>query len=132
MKILIVEDEFTCRKLLQLYLSKYGQCFIASNGLEAIEAVEQSIIENDPYDLICMDIMMPEMNGQDALRQIRDFEKQMEISSEDEVMVIMTTALDKSKEVVKAFYEGGVSAYFVKPFKLSDLEKELRVLRLID
>jgi two-component system chemotaxis response regulator CheY len=132
MRVLIVEDDFASRRILQTFLNSYGECHVAVNGVEAIEAFQQAWQESDPYDLICMDIMMPEMNGQDALRKIRDIEKQMGITSDDEVRVIMTTALDKSKEVVKAFYEGGVSAYFVKPFQLEDLEKELRVLRLIE
>lgn len=132
MRVLIVEDDFASRRILQTFLNAYGECHVAVNGVEAVEAFQQAWQESNPYDLICMDIMMPEMNGQDALRKIRDMEKQMGISSDDEVKVIMTTALDKSKEVVKAFYEGGVSAYFVKPFQLEDLEKELKVLRLIE
>jgi two-component system chemotaxis response regulator CheY len=132
MRVLIVEDDFASRNILQSFLSAHGECHVAVNGLEAIEAFRQAWDESQPYDLICMDIMMPEMNGQEALRQIRNIEKQMGISNEEEVTVIMTTALDNSKEVVKAFYEGGVSAYFVKPFKLADLEKELRILQLID
>jgi two-component system chemotaxis response regulator CheY len=131
MRVLIVEDDFASRRILQTFLGAHGECHVAVNGLEAIEAFKQAWEESQPYDLICMDIMMPEMNGQEALRQIRDLEKQMGVKSENEAKVIMTTALDRSKEVVKAFYEGGVSAYFVKPFKLEDLEKELKVLRLI-
>jgi two-component system chemotaxis response regulator CheY len=131
MRVLIVEDDFASRRILQTFLGAYGECHVAVNGIEAIEAFKQAWEESQPYDLICMDIMMPEMNGQEALRQIRDLEKQMRVKSENETKVIMTTALDRSKEVVKAFYEGGVSAYFVKPFKLEDLEKELKVLRLI-
>ena len=62
-KTLIVEDDFACRKALQIFLSEYGNCFIAVNGCEAVEAVRQALDEDQPYDLICLDIMMPEMDG---------------------------------------------------------------------
>ena len=132
MRVLIVEDDFASRRILQTFLESYGECHIAVNGIEAVDAFQKAWQESQPYDLICMDIMMPEMNGQDALRQIREIEKQMDIGNEDAVKVIMTTAIDKSRDVVTAFYEGGVSAYFVKPFNIEDLEKELKVLRLIE
>jgi two-component system chemotaxis response regulator CheY len=68
MKILVVEDDFTSRILLQRYLSSYGDCHIAINGKEAVGAFKDSLKENQPYDLICMDIIMPEMSGQEALK----------------------------------------------------------------
>ena len=132
MRVLIVEDDFASRRILQTFLSRHGECHVAVNGFEAIEAFQQAWQASEPYDLICMDIMMPEMNGQEALRRIRDLEKEMGIGHDAAVKVIMTTALDKTKEVVKAFSEGGVLAYFVKPFQLDDLQKELQVLRLIE
>ena len=69
MKTLIVEDDFTSRLLLQELLKKYGRSHIAVNGLEAVEAVRLALDENEPYDLICLDILMPQMDGQLALRE---------------------------------------------------------------
>ncbi len=70
MKCLIVEDDFTARKLLLACLSKHAECDVAVNGKEAIQAFYTAIKEK-PYDLLCLDIYMPEMDGQEALRVIR-------------------------------------------------------------
>lgn len=68
MKIFIVEDEFICRHLLQIYLKDYGQSFVAVNGAKAVAAFTQALDENTPYGLICLDIIMPVMNGCEALK----------------------------------------------------------------
>jgi two-component system chemotaxis response regulator CheY len=63
MRTLIVEDDFTSRLLLQSFLSVYGECHIAVNGREAVAAFRAAQERPQAYDLICMDIMMPEMDG---------------------------------------------------------------------
>lgn len=129
---LIVEDDFVSRKILQKILSQFGECDIATNGLEAIEAFKLAREHSRPYDLICMDIMMPVIDGQKALREIRQIEKDLGLRSNEAVKVIMTTALNDKKEVVDAFYKGEAASYFVKPFEVDEFIKELRVLDLLD
>ena len=63
MKTLIVEDDFTSRLLLQELLRRFGPCHVAVNGVEAVDAVTAALTANAPYDLICLDIMMPVMGG---------------------------------------------------------------------
>lgn len=132
MRTLIVEDDFVSRKILENVLKKYGACDFAINGLEAIAVFRRALDETRPYDLICMDIMMPELSGQDALRQIRQIEKQMGVAVGDAVKVFMTTALNETKEVIDALYKGGASAYFVKPIHIDHLIKELKSAELIN
>ncbi|THB67266.1 MAG: response regulator [Desulfovibrio sp.] len=131
MKVLIVEDDFTSRKLLQTILSPYGDCDIAVNGKEAVEAFSQAYASDAPYDLICMDIMMPEMDGQEALKQIRTIERESGVRGAGEVMVIMTTALDDPKNVVEAYYKGGATSYIPKPIDKQLFIHLLRNLGLI-
>lgn len=130
LKILIVEDDITCRKLLQTFLSKYGDCFVTINGREAVEAVKTAFEEESPYDLICLDIMMPEMDGHEALNLIRQIEHDRGIVGLDSVKVIVTTALDNSANVMGAF-KSGCEAYIVKPFSKQKLLDEMQKLGLI-
>lgn len=131
MKALVVEDDFASRKLLQKILSPYGEVDIAVNGVEAIEAFSRSLEDGEPYDLICMDIMMPEMDGQTALKRIRAFEREKNIAPVDEAKVIMTTALDDPKNVVEAYYKGGATSYVPKPIDKQMLLHLLKNLGLI-
>lgn len=129
MKCLIVEDDFTARKLMQIYLSEFGKCFVAVNGKEAVQAVTQAFDEDEPYDLIALDIMMPEMDGIEALKAIRNLEKERGITGLDTVKVIMTTAKGQSQDIFDAF-NTGCEAYLIKPIRKPDLIDEIRKLGL--
>ncbi|MDM8515384.1 response regulator [Desulfobacterales bacterium HSG16] len=131
MKILIVEDDFIARRLLKDILSPYGECDTVVDGDEAIQAFRLAWDDNQPYELICMDIMMPKMDGQQALLGIRKIEKDLEVRGSDEVKIIMMTALGDPKSVVDAYYKGGATSYLVKPIEKSKLLKEIRLLGLI-
>lgn len=130
MRCLIVEDEFTARKLLQVYLSDYGDCFVAVNGHEAVEAFRDALKEKKPYDLICLDIMMPGMNGHETLKAIRRIESEHGIAGLDGVKVIMTTASDDSKDVMGAF-RSGCEVYLVKPVERENLLEEVEKMGLL-
>ncbi len=131
MRVLIVEDDFSSRKILQTILSAHGTCDIAVDGKEAIEAYKMSWLNSSPYDLICMDIMMPNVDGLQALAAIRDIEKEMDVKEKDAVKVIMTTALDDPRTVVESYYKLGATSYIVKPIGKQKLLQELEKLGLI-
>ncbi len=130
MKILIAEDEFISRTLLTEMLSGYGVCHVAANGREAIEAVE-NCIAGERYDLVCLDIMMPEMDGQEVLSKIRSLEEEYGLSGENTIKVIMTTALDDSSNIMQAFTKGHCEAYLTKPINKEQLVEHLKELELI-
>ncbi len=130
MKTLLVEDDFTSRKLMNALLAKFGEVDIAANGQEAIDAVKISLEEHQPYDLICLDIMMPGKNGLQALKEIRALETENHIPSEKGVKVIMVTALGDKKMVVEAARHG-CSAYIIKPVTKSRLHEEMENIGLI-
>ncbi len=132
MRVLVVEDDFTSRKILQKILGPYGEVDIAVNGLEAVQAFTQSLDDANPYDLICMDIMMPEMDGQTALKKIRSLEKERGIVPAQEVKIVMTTALDDPKNVVEAYYKGGATSYVPKPIDKHMLLHLLKSLGVIE
>jgi two-component system, chemotaxis family, chemotaxis protein CheY len=131
MRFLVAEDDFTSRMLLQTHLSRFGRCDVVVNGKEAVAAFRLALKEDDPYELLCLDIMMPEMDGQEALRQIRQHEKLRGVRQQDEVKIVMTTALDSPHDVFKAYFNNGCTSYIVKPISSDRLFDELRNMGVI-
>ncbi len=129
-RYLIVDDDPVCRELLKAILSQYGRCDVAYDGQEAVDAVRLALEDGAPYDLVCLDIMMPGSSGHDALRAIRAVERERGIGGSDGVKVIMTTALRDSKHCVRAFREG-CESYVTKPIREGDLLACMRDLGLV-
>ena len=130
-KILIAEDDMVSRKFLSKILSEYGECDIVVDGLEAVEAFMMSSKENEPYDIICLDIMMPKVDGIKVLKVIRDLETQNNIPEEKRSKIIMTTALGET-EIVKQAMEYECDAYASKPINIDKLVQVMKKLGLID
>lgn len=131
MRILIVEDDFGSRRVLHAFLKPLGNCDVVIDGEEAIEAFRLAWEEKDPYQVIFLDIMLPKIDGQQALKRIRAIEKDSGIEMADEVKVIMTTALGDPKNVVEAYFQGGATTYLVKPITRDKLYEEMEKLSLI-
>ena len=130
MRILLAEDDFVTRKFMCNFLSKYGECDVTVDGMEAVEAFTMAMEEGKPYDLVCLDIMMPIMDGYQALVGIRKLEAELNIPEEKAVKVIMATALSDEKNV-KMAYELGCSIYSGKPIDQERFEDSLKRLDLI-
>jgi two-component system, chemotaxis family, chemotaxis protein CheY len=130
MKILITEDDFTSRLLLQEILKYYGTSHVAVNGKEAVEAVRIAIETGEPYNLICLDIMMPEMDGQEALSIIRQMEASANITDTNRAKIIMTTTLTDKENVINAA-KNQCDIFLAKPVQKARLLEELRKMRLI-
>lgn len=130
MKILIAEDDLISRKFLQKFLSRYGECDLVVDGLETLDAFMISLKENKPYDLICLDIMMPKVDGVKVLKAIRELEAQKDIPTEKRSKIIMTTALSETQFVQTAF-QYGCEAYASKPIDTGKLVEVMQKLGLI-
>ena len=130
LRILLAEDDFSSRLLLQIFLSNYGECHIAVNGKEAVEIFRYALEHGQRYDLICMDIMMPEMDGREAVKRIRQLEEEHGIRSTVGAKIVMTTAVDEMREVARCFQEL-CDSYLTKPIELDKLLAEMRAYRLI-
>ncbi|MBI5518651.1 MAG: response regulator [Desulfovibrio sp.] len=129
MRALVAEDEFLGRKVLSVFLNTLFEVDVVVNGLEAVEAFKLAHQEGRPYDLLLMDIMMPEMDGLEALKQIRALEQERKVKPQ--VKVLMTTALDDPKTVIRSFHDGEASGYIVKPVRKDKLFEELKKLGFI-
>ena len=130
MKILLAEDDFATRKFMLSFLSKYGECDVTVDGMEAVDAYLMALEDGVPYDLVCLDIMMPVMDGYQALVGIRNLEKERDIPQEKAVKVIMTTALNDESNVKMAF-ELGCTVYSGKPIDQERFEQAMKKLGLI-
>lgn len=132
MNILIVEDDFTSRNILKNIVSIHGQCDLAVDGQEAVDAFRMAWEQKKPYHLILLDILLPKMTGIEALKEIRKMEKEMKIRPEQEVKVIMITALDDPKTVFEALYRSGANSYVIKPITVEKIIREMKSLNLFE
>ncbi|MCL2255210.1 MAG: response regulator [Lachnospiraceae bacterium] len=125
MRILIAEDDFASRKFMQKYLNTYGDCDITIDGEEAVEAFKMALEDNEPYDLMCLDIMMPAMDGYQVLKTVREIEKNHNRIGDKAVKIIMTTALNAERNI-KAAFDMGCTVYCAKPIDLDKFEEVLK------
>jgi len=128
MKLLVVEDDFGSRRMMQKLLEPYGDVDVVVDGEEAVEAFKMAWEESAPYEIVFMDIMMPKMDGHEALKRLREIEREMGVKSADEVKVIMTSVLEDPKNVIEAYYGGSATNYLIKPIDREKLEDELERL----
>jgi len=129
MKSLIVDDDFTCSYIFQTQLSKYGTCDAFSNGLDAIEAYRTSLNRGNPYDLMVIDIMMPNINGYQVLENIRTIEAERQIHFPFGAKIILTTGLDdyENRQIEEKLDEVS-EAYLVKSNDSNALLEKLTLL----
>jgi two-component system, chemotaxis family, chemotaxis protein CheY len=112
MKSLVVDDELTSRLILEGILTGIGDVLTAADGSEAVQAVIQALDANDPFDLICIDLLMPVMNGLEAIQLIRLQEERRQ-SSRPARIVVITSSEDATS--IDAAFRHLVNAYIVKP-----------------
>jgi len=116
MQILVVEDDFISRRLICRYLESFSVCDVAINGAEAVDAVRAALETDNQYDLICLDIMMPGMSGQEALGHIRQLETDHGLAVGQGAKVVMTSALEDHDNIRQAF-SSSADSYIVKPIE---------------
>jgi two-component system, chemotaxis family, chemotaxis protein CheY len=130
MKILIVEDDGVSSTLLKTILASYGECAIVADGESAVAAFKKSLAESTPYSLVCLDIMLPGLDGQNVLKQIRRLEEQHGITGLDCVKTVMITALGDHRSIMEAF-RSQCEGYIVKPIRKEKVLRQLRDLGIL-
>jgi len=130
MKVLIVEDDFITRHLLESYLSPYGKCTITVNGLEAIKAFRMALEAGEPYDLICLDILLPEMDGQEVLQEIRSIEKEFNHKLTGKAKIFVVSIISDTNHIKKTFGEQ-CDALIPKPVEKRKLMNSLQRMGFI-
>ncbi|MCA9628022.1 MAG: response regulator [Myxococcales bacterium] len=127
MNILVVDDELVNRRILVRALSRYGHCDIARDGVAALELMQDCLEQAHPYELICLDIRMPKLDGQSTLKCVRELEKRFRVTAAERARVIMATALDDPRNIITA-YDELCDGYLVKPIGEAALDELLREL----
>lgn len=114
-KCLVVDDDELSREMILNYLEGYAACETASNGREAVEKVQASHEKGDPFSLIILDIVMPEMDGHEAGKAIRAFEKNLGIPLGNQVKIIVLSSVNTPQEIMQSFMTINPAAHLVKP-----------------
>lgn len=127
---LIVEDDELTAMLFQGFLMGYGRCEFAPNGRVGFERFRLALESDSPYDLICLDIMMPDVSGVELLKLVRALEEERGVPLEKRCKIVMTTAVS-DKSIIKEAYEAKCDSYLMKPIKRSQLLDTVRELGLI-
>lgn len=128
MRILVVDDDRLNRRYMVNFLKAYGTCDEVGDGLAAVGAYRSALEEGEPYGLLCLDIMMPHMDGMEVLRSVQDVYAEIgEEMAGPRPKVIMMTAIEDAQHINAAF-ELGCDAYASKPIDMAKVKEVMHAL----
>jgi len=125
MKILVVDDEVVSRKKMKMIMDGLGECEAVECGNDAITAYQNAWEKWSPFDLITLDISMPDMNGTEVLSTIRKIETQKDIPDHRRVKVFMVTS-HSDRETIITCVQAGCDDFITKPFNRDTVFKKLQ------
>ena len=124
MRILLIEDEPVTAKLMQNILQDFGNCDYASDGESGLELFKRAHNLSLPYDLICLDIILPDISGKILLSKIRGYEKTLNIEKIGKSKIIMTSSIGRTS-VIKKMHDLGCEAYIIKPINVKIFKNKI-------
>lgn len=127
MRILVIDDEFVALTKMTAILSEYGHCAAATNGRQAYEMYCEAIMQNEPFDLITIDLNMPELDGLELLERFRSYEKSTGAESPRKIVI----SAEGQPQKVLAANKRHCDAYLVKPVSREILVKKLEELGIM-
>jgi len=122
-RILIIEDSQPNRDLLKEILKETAECDFAESGIAAAEMYNRSIEQKQAYDVILLDIILPEASGIDLLKKIRKSERDAGILLGEGVPIVMVTG--QEQRFLEA-YDKGCNDYILKPIQPEVLLQKIR------
>ncbi len=123
-RTLIVDDDKMCSYVAESIMKKYGPADMASSGLEAISKFEDAF-GHKPYSIIILDIMMPEVDGQQVMKKVREIEFKHGVVKGNRVKIIMLSAIEDKRTILSSF-QGGCEAYLTKPLVAKVLDETVK------
>ena len=130
MRILVVDDDAPNRKLLTDIASKMGECEGAEGGQEALSAFKKAWEDWRPFNLIFLDVLMPDVDGREVLLKIREIEKEKKVSEQHQVRVIMVTGVSEEETVMDCL-RNGCDEFIVKPIDVHLVFEKIKKLGLM-
>ncbi len=128
MKVLVAEDDIASGKFMQKLLSKYGEVVLARDGIAAVNEFVDAAESGAKFDLVCMDIMMPKIDGYKALASIRDAERKLGMARDSRCKVIMISALDEGFDA--SYASDDYEEYMCKPIDIIKFDRLIKKLGL--
>lgn len=130
MRVLVVEDDHVSEAIITAFLPESAEVEVVDNGTDAIEIHARALDDQHGFDLICLDVMLPGVDGAAVLRNIRDKEAAVGLPEDARAKVIMTTSVAERATVLEIL-QTGCDGYLVKPYDKTRLLEELERLALI-
>jgi two-component system chemotaxis response regulator CheY len=106
-----------------------GECILVTDKEQALSEFKEAHDSEQPFNLVCLDMILPDSHGREILEAIRDLEQTWEIIGEKSTKIIVTTGVTDPATVVSAF-QCGCAAYVTKPIDKIQLLREVRGLGL--
>jgi len=131
MRCLIVDDEELNRDIVGALLKDAAEYDEAACGNEAIDKFSAALQNGARYDLVLLDILMPEMSGHEAAKAMREIEKKEGITGNDKAHIVMLTSLNSAQDAMESFSAAQSSAYIVKPVSKEKLFNVISKLGLL-
>lgn len=127
MKILVVEDDKISRKVLLSILHQFGESVAVGSGKEAVHIFQKAQDVGTPFNFVALDVELPDMNGIDVLKKIRDFEKKKGLKRKDGAKIMMVTSHSDEQIVIDSI-RAGCNNYIVKPVNRERVADKLKSL----
>ena len=129
-RVLLVDDDPSVLRLLEHHLADHGECTSVSSGGTALTQARSLLQSGKRYDVVCLDINMPDMDGRKVLAELRQLEKQYGVGDSQRCKVVMVSGLDAPQDKLKAFRES-CDAYLTKPIEKSQILKTFVSLGIV-
>ncbi|MGL1900647.1 MAG: response regulator [Fibrobacterales bacterium] len=121
-KLLVIEDNLISQKTLSHYLNKYGEVYSAPGGVDGYNQFINAYTSKKPFDIICLDINMPDKDGITVLNEIRNFEESEGLLLEKSCKIFMVTSYDQM-DIIMGSFKNLCNGYLTKPLKMEALDE---------
>lgn len=129
MKILVVDDQMTTRMLLRCMLENYGEVVEANCGRDGVGVFREALSGAAPFQLVCVDLGLPDIDGNAVLEQLRAAEIEHQVAAPATIVVVTGTVSDAARD---GALERSADAFLTKPVSYEDVFALLARVGVVD